>query len=184
MRKDEFTAIALGLLSSLYNAAFRLTRDEHDAEDLVQDTYAYAFEHANELRSLAASKTWLLRILYHRFISLRRTARSRPELKVLEGGLEESPAAVEVALRLERATIGRLSRPEITKTIERLPEELRTAVIMCDVEGFSYQEIAEIMDCPIGTVRSRIARAREQLMRALAAEAATLGIGSSRVRKQ
>ncbi len=51
MRNDEFTAIALGLLSSLYNAAFRLTRDEHDAEDLVQDTYAYAFEHANELRT-------------------------------------------------------------------------------------------------------------------------------------
>src|SRR5713226_658042 len=81
MRNDEFTAIALGLLSSLYNAAFRLTRDEHDAEDLVQDTYAYAFEHANELRSPAAAKTWLLRILYHRFISLRRTARARPELK-------------------------------------------------------------------------------------------------------
>src|SRR6266851_1688589 len=76
MRNDEFTAIALGLLSSLYNAAFRLTRDEHDAEDLVQDTYAYAFEHANELRSPAAAKTWLLRILYHRFISLRRTARA------------------------------------------------------------------------------------------------------------
>lgn len=182
MRNDEFTAIALGLLSSLYNAAFRLTRDEHDAEDLVQDTYAYAFEHANELRSPAAAKTWLLRILYHRFISLRRTARARPELKVLDGGLEESSVAIEVALRLEHATIGRLSRSAITKAIERLPEELRTAVVLCDVEGFSYQEIAEIMDCPVGTVRSRIARAREHLIRALAAEAAALGIG--RVRKQ
>src|SRR6266849_3534605 len=169
MHHDEFAAIAVGLMSSLYNAAFRLSRDEHDAEDLVQDTYAYAFEHANELRSPAAAKTWLLRILYHRFISLRRTSRARPELKVLEG-------------RLERATLGRLSRPAITKAIERLPEELRTAVVMCDVEGFSYQEIAEIMDCPVGTVRSRIARAREHLIRALAAEAAALGIG--RVRKQ
>src|SRR6266851_1688588 len=107
---------------------------------------------------------------------------ARPELKVLEGGLEESSAAIEVALRLERATIARLSRATITKAIERLPEELRTAVVMCDIEGFSYQEIAEIMDCPVGTVRSRIARAREHLMRALAAEATTLGIG--RVRKQ
>ncbi len=182
MPKDEFTAIVLGLVSPLYNAAFRLTGDEQDAEDLVQDTYAYAFQHANDLRSLAASKTWIFRILYHRFISLRRAARARPELKVLEGGLGESSVAVEAAIRLERATIGRLSRPAITKAIERLPEELRTAVVMCDVEGFSYQEIAEIMDCPVGTVRSRIARAREHLMRGLAAEAAALGIG--RVRKQ
>ncbi len=182
MRKDEFTAIALGFVSPLFNTAFRLTRNEHDAEDLVQDTYVYAFEHANDLRSLAAAKTWLSQILYHRFVSLRRTSRARPKLKVLEGGLEESSVAVEAALRLERATIARLSRPAITKAVERLPEELRTAVVMCDVEGFSYQEIAEIMDCPVGTVRSRIARAREHLMRALAAEAAALGIG--RVRKQ
>ena len=75
-----------------------------------------------------------------------------------------------------------VSLPAITKAIERLPEELRTAVVLCDVEGFSYQEIAEIMDCPVGTVRSRIARAREHLIRALAAEAAALGIG--KVRKQ
>ncbi len=109
MRNDEFTAITVGLVSSLYNAAFRLTRDEHDAEDLVQDMYAYAFEHANELRSPAAAKTWLLRILYHRFISLRRTSRARPELKVLDGGLEESSVAVEAALRLERATRRRAS---------------------------------------------------------------------------
>ncbi len=177
MHNDEFTAIAVGLVSSLYNAAFRLTHDEHDAEDLVQDMYAYAFEHAHELRSPAAAKTWLLRILYHRFISLRRHA--RPDLKVLEGGLEE-PAAVEAAMRLERATIARLSRPAIIAAVDKLPEEMRTAVVMCIVEGLSYQEIAEIMDCPVGTVRSRIARARQQLMRALASEAAALGIGKER----
>jgi RNA polymerase sigma-70 factor (ECF subfamily) len=67
MHRDEFIAIAVGLLSSLYNAAFRLTRDEDEAEDLVQDTYSYAFAHADELRSIAAAKPWLMRILYHRF---------------------------------------------------------------------------------------------------------------------
>jgi len=180
MRNDEFTAIAVGLVSSLYNAAFRLTRDEHDAQDLVQDTYAYAFEHANELRSLAASKTWLLRILYHRFISLRRTSRARPEFKLLEGGLQEAAAAVEAAMRLERTTIASLSRPAIMTAVDKLPEEMRTALVMCIVEGLSYQEIAEIMDCPVGTVRSRIARARGHLMRALASEAAALGIGKER----
>ncbi len=177
MRKDEFNAIALGLLSTVYNSALRLTGDEHDAEDLVQDTYTYAFEHAHELRSLAACKTWMFRIMYHRFISMRRAARSRPELKVLEGGLEESMAAVEAALRSERAMTARLSRSAISKAIERLPAELRTAVVMCDVEGFQYQEIAKIMDCPVGTVRSRIARAREHLVRTPAAEATALGIG-------
>ncbi len=175
--KDEFTSIALGLVSGLYNAAFRLTRNEHEAEDLVQETYAHAFEHASELRSLSATKTWIFRIMYHRFVSLQRAAHARPELKLLGGGLEESPAAGEAVLRLERDSIARLTRPTILRAIERLPQELRTAVVMCDVEGFSYQEIAEIMACPLGTVRSRIARAREHLMRALGAEAAALGIG-------
>lgn len=179
MRNDEFTAIAVGLVSLLYNAAFRLTRDGHDAEDLVQDTYTYAFAHANELRSPAAVKIWLLRILYHRFISLRRTLHARPELKVLEGGLEES-AAAEAAIHFEHATIARLSRPAIIAALEKLPEEMRTALLMCIVEGLPYQEIAEIMDCPVGTVRSRIARARGYLMRALAAEAVALGIGRER----
>jgi RNA polymerase sigma-70 factor (ECF subfamily) len=87
MHSDEFISMAVGLLSSLYDAAFRLTRDGDDAEDLVQDTYAYAFAHADELRSIGAAKPWLMRILYHRFISLRR--RGGPELKVLEGGLDE-----------------------------------------------------------------------------------------------
>jgi len=177
MHSDEFTAIAVGLLSSLYNAAFRLTRNRDQAEDLVQDTYAYAFAHGDELRSVAAAKSWLMRILYHRFISLHR--RRGPELKVLEGGLDERPAS-EAALSLERATVARLSRPAISAALDRLPDEMRSALLMCVVDGMSYQEIAEIMGCPVGTVRSRIARARGQLMHALAAEAAALGIGRGR----
>jgi RNA polymerase sigma-70 factor, ECF subfamily len=177
MHSDDFTAIAVGLLSSLYNAAIRLARDAHDAQDLVQDTYAYAFAHADELRSVAAARTWLMRILYHRFISLRRQV--RPELTLLEGGLGE-PSAFEAAMSLERATIARLSRPALSAAVNKLPEEMRTALWMCIVDGMSYQEIAEIMDCPVGTVRSRIARARAQLMHALAAEAAALGIGRER----
>ncbi|MGH8011363.1 MAG: RNA polymerase sigma factor, partial [Candidatus Binataceae bacterium] len=174
MHSDEFRSIAVGLLSSLYNAAFRLTRDADAAEDLVQDTYTSALAHPDDLRSLAAAKAWLMRILYHRFISLRR--RERSELKVLEGGLEERPAS-EVALSLERATIARLSRPAIRAALDKLPDEMRGALLMCVVEGMSYQEIAKIMDCPVGTVRSRIARARGQMTHMLAAEAAVLGIG-------
>lgn len=176
MRRDEFSAIALGALSALYNAAVRLTGNDHDAEDLVQETYLHAFEHADQLKNLAACKAWLFRIMRNRFISLHRTARARPELVLVEGELEKLPAAEEAALQLERAAIARMSRPAIAKALARLPQEMRTAVTMCDIEGFSYLEIAEIIPCPVGTVRSRIARAREQLVRALAVEAGAVGI--------
>jgi RNA polymerase sigma-70 factor, ECF subfamily len=180
MRRDEFSAIALGALSALYNAARRLTGNDHDAEELVQETYLHAFEHADQLKSLAACKVWLFRIMRNRFISLHRAARARPELVVVEGDLEKLPAADEVALQLERAAIARMSRAAIEKAIARLPEEMRATVTMCDIEGFSYHDISEIVGCPVGTVRSRIARAREQLVRALATEAGALGITRGR----
>src|SRR5260370_41101508 len=124
-RRDEFGAIALGVLSALYNAAVRLTGNEHDAEDLVQETYLHAFEHADQLKSLAACKVWLFRIMRNRFISLHRAARARPELVVIEGELEKLHSADEAALRLERAAIPRLSRAANPKAPPRLPEATR-----------------------------------------------------------
>ena len=178
-RLDDFTAVALGSLPALYNAAHRMTGNEHDAEDLVQDTYVEAFRHADELRSLARARAWLFRILRNRYVSAARSRRARPELAVVEGGLEaaEDVAAAERIPQLERGMIGRLARPAILQALGRLPEEMRTAVLLCDLEGFTYEEIAEIMQCPLGTVRSRLARARAQLARQLAAHATALGIG-------
>jgi RNA polymerase sigma-70 factor, ECF subfamily len=180
IRRGEFSAIALGALSALYNAAVRLTGSDHDAEDLVQETYLHAFEHADQLKSLAACRAWLFRIMRNRFVSQHRAARARPELVLVEGELERLPAAEEAASQLERAALARISCSAIEKALARLPEEMRTAVTMCDIEGFSYHDIAEIVGCPVGTVRSRIARAREQLVRALAAEAEALGISKRR----
>lgn len=179
-RLDEFTAVALGALPALYNAAYRLTDSEQDATDLVQETYAEAFDHADQLRNVAQCKAWLFRILRNRFISAGRARNARPELVVVEGGLEAAEAVAATALlpQLERALIGRLARPAIVQALGRLPEEMRSTVLLCDLEGFTYEEIAEIMGCPIGTVRSRIARARMQLVRQLAAHAASLGIGT------
>ena len=179
-RRDEFSGIALGALSALYNAAVRLTGNGHDAEDLVQETYLHAFQHADQLKSLAACKVWLFRIMRNRFISLHRAAQARPELVLVEGELEKLPAADEAALQLERAAIARLSRAAIQKALARLPEDMRTAVTMCDIEGFSYDDISEIVGCPVGTVRSRIARARGHLARALGVEASALGITGGR----
>ncbi len=178
-RREEFAAVALGFLSALYNAAHRLAGNEHDAEDLVQETYLEGFRRADQLRDLARCKGWLFRILRNRFLSAERGRRAGPELAVVEGGLESAEAAVayERLPQLERALIGRLARPAILQALGRLPEELRTAVLLCDLDGFNYEEIAEIMQCPVGTVRSRIARARTQLARRLATHAAGLGIG-------
>jgi RNA polymerase sigma-70 factor (ECF subfamily) len=177
-RREEFAAVALSFLSALYNAAHRLAGNEHDAEDLVQETYLEGFRQADQLRDLAQCKPWLFRILRNRFLSAERRRRAG-QLVVVEGGFENAEAAVahERLPQLERALIGRLARPAILQALGRLPEDFRTAVLLCDVDGFSYEEIAEIMQCPVGTVRSRIARARMQLARRLAAHAASLGIG-------
>ena len=175
----EFAAVALGALSSLYNFAYRLVGNEADAEDLVQDTYVEAFRHAGQLRNLARCRAWLFRILRNRRVSRERMRRARPELIILEGGLEAADGSIasETLPQLERAMVARLTRPSILHALATLPEDMRTALLLCDLEGFTYEEIADIMQCPIGTVRSRIARARAQLMRHLAPHAAALGIG-------
>jgi RNA polymerase sigma-70 factor (ECF subfamily) len=178
-RHPEFAAVALGFLSAIYNAAHRMTGDQHDAEDLAQETYVEAFRHAEQLRDLADCKAWLFRILRNRFISSERKRRARPELVMLEGGVDtvDSNAARDSVMPpLERTVMERLTRPAIVHALERLPDELRTVLLLCDLEGFTYEEISQIMGCPIGTVRSRIARARARLVKQLANHAAALGV--------
>jgi RNA polymerase sigma-70 factor (ECF subfamily) len=177
-RRDEFAQAALGFLQVLYNAAYRMTGNEQDAEDLTQDVYAQAFAHADQLRNIAHCKAWLFRILRTSLLSAVRKRGARPELVVLEGGVEaaEATTAPEAVQQLERSLLARLARPAITRALAGIPEDLRTAVLLCDLEGFTYEEIAEIMECPVGTVRSRIARARARLAKQLAAQAAALGI--------
>ena len=99
---------------------------------------------------------------------------------MVEGGIEAVDANAghdNMTPQFERTVMARLTRPAIVHALERLPDELRTGLLLCDLEGFTYEEIAEIMGCPIGTVRSRIARARARLVKQLATQAAALGIG-------
>lgn len=176
-RRHEFIAVALDFLPSLFNAAVRMAGSEHDAEDLVQETYVAAFGHAEQLRDLAHCKAWLFRILRNRFVSRERERRARPELVVVDGGIDAADALQPDAVPVvERAMIARLARPAITQALARLPEDLRTALLLCDLDGFTYDEIAEIMACPVGTVRSRIARARARMVKQLGTQAIALGI--------
>ncbi len=177
-RRDEFATAALGFLPVLYNAASRMTGNEQDAEDLTQEVYAEAFFHADQLRSITHCKAWLFRILRTRLLTRERKRSARPELVLVEGGVEaaEATTAPEAIQHLERGMLARLARPAIARALASIPEELRTAVLLCDLEGFTYEEIAEIMECPLGTVRSRIARARARLAKQLASHAVALGI--------
>src|SRR5712692_6241425 len=114
--------VALGALSSLYHFAYRLVGNEADAEDLVQETYVEAFRHAGQLRNLARCRGWLFRILRNRRVSRERMRRARPELIILEGGVEAADASVasETLPQLERAVVARLARPAIVQALATL----------------------------------------------------------------
>ena len=161
-------------LPSLYSAALRMTHNPADAEDLVQETYLKAFrgflgcEHGTNL------KAWLFRILTNTYINLYRARRRRPEESELHegedlhlykrlGGLE----AVAVGRSTEDLALERFSESEVQQAVDSLPEAFRLPVLLADVEGFQYKEIAEILGIPIGTVMSRLHRGRKALQRAL-----------------
>jgi len=174
---DEVREVALSYQKQVWNAALRQARDRNEAADFFQETYRRAFESASTLRSVAHCRAWLLRILTSLVIDTRRRQRRAPVLEVIDARRDPQPAApLEPSGNFEVEILDRLSAQEVGRLIAALPREQREALTLCDVEGASYQEIAEILDCPIGTVRSRIARARATLMEQLRDRATVRGI--------
>ena len=171
----EFAEVALSYLNQLYVAARRLTGNPADADDIVQETYELAFQHYGELRSLAHCRPWLYRILHRQFVTRYRRQRSGPQLVLIDGGADDGEIATP-HVPFDDDLLERLSLQEVRNAIESLPADLRVAVTLCDIEGFSYAEIADITETPVGTVRSRIARARAKLMRKLQTHAEECGI--------
>jgi RNA polymerase sigma-70 factor (ECF subfamily) len=171
----EFTEVALSYLNQLYFAAQRLTRNSADADDLVQETYELAFQHYGELRSVAHCRAWLYRILHRQAVTRHRRQQAGPQLVLIDGGADDSeyPRSQNT---LDGDVLEKISLQEIRGAIDALPSDLRIAVTLCDIEGFTYAEIADITDTPVGTVRSRIARARGKLMRKLQTHAEECGI--------
>ena len=172
---EEFAEVALSYLNPLYAAARRLCRDPSDADDLVQETYRLAFQHYRELRSLAHCRAWLYRILHRQAVTRYRRQRSGPQLVLLDGGADDGGESAPPAT-FDSDPLEQISLQEIRGAIEALPSDLRIAVTLCDIEGFTYAEIADISDCPVGTVRSRIARARAKLMTKLQTHAMECGL--------
>lgn len=151
------------LLSSAYNFAFRLTLDEDDAKDLVQDSYLRAFRFLDSFKTGTNAKAWLFRIIKNTFINEYRRKTKEPN-KIDYQDLEQSynseeaenKATTDLRVDVLQGKIG----DEVANALNSLAVDFRTVIVLCDLEGFSYEEMAKILDIPIGTVRSRLHRAR------------------------
>lgn len=181
MPYQEFSTLAASYVDQLYNTAKRLTRNAQDAEDLVQETYKRAFQAWRQLKDPARCRAWLYQIMRRLFIDNYRQTRAMPELIVIEGHhAQEDPFLDASVVDVEEETIRRLSAEEIRRALHLLPEGLRTVLLLRSLEGFSYSEIAEILGCPVSTVRMRIARARQKLLVKLRSRADTPGLARRR----
>lgn len=179
--RDQFSAEALTHLDSMYGAAMRLTRSEADAQDLVQDAFLKAYRFYDRYEPGTNMRAWLLRVLTNTFINkYRRTHRER---RVFEGDDAEpvgegvmSRAAMRALHEPDGEAMRSLVSQEIQAALDELSDEHRLMILLADVEELSYKEIADIVGCPIGTVMSRLHRARKQLQTRLLDHAVELGI--------
>lgn len=180
----RFTTDALPLLDQLYGAAMKMTRNPQDAQDLVQETYLKAYAAFSSFEEGTNLKAWLYRIMTNSYINTYRKRQREPYLGAVDdledwqlGGAESATAMS--ARSAEAEAIDRTPATVVTQALNALPEDFRLAVYLADVEGFSYQEIADIAEVPIGTVMSRLHRGRTRLRQALGEYAHEQGVGLS-----
>jgi RNA polymerase sigma-70 factor (ECF subfamily) len=179
----RFEDDAIGFGPQLYAAALRMTRNPTDAEDLVQETFLKAYRAYGSFETGTNLKAWLYRILTNTFINKYRKDTRRPS-EVDLGQVEDlylyrrlgADGGSETARSAEDRLLDGLVEADIKEAVENLPEVFRIPVLLADLEGFSYKEIADILDIPIGTVMSRLHRGRKALQRALMEFARSRGL--------
>ncbi len=164
-KEQEFKQEALPHMDVLYNFALRMTNNAADAEDLLQETYLKAFRFWDKYERGTNIRAWLFRIMKNSYINRYRKESKEPETVDYDevqniyapraGGADEND--------LQKSLFGNLLEDDVAMAIAGLPEEFRTVVILCDIEGLTYEEIAEFLDIPLGTVRSRLHRGRKLL---------------------
>ncbi|MEP7159657.1 MAG: sigma-70 family RNA polymerase sigma factor [Dermatophilaceae bacterium] len=167
-RAARFEVEALPFLDQLYSAALRTTRNPADAEDLVQETYAKAFAAFHQYKPGTNLKAWLYRILTNTYINGYRKKQRQPQesdaAEIQDYQLARAESHASRGLRsAEMEALDHLPDTDVKRALAEISEDFRLAVYLADVEGFSYKEIAEIMETPIGTVMSRLHRGRRQL---------------------
>ncbi len=178
---SEFEALAVVHMDALYGAALRLTRSAKDAEDLVQDTYLKAFRFFDRFERGTNIKAWLFKIQTNTFIN-------RYRRKVKERELAEAPSEdvmvdrfvsqqqLQALQQPEEDFFSKLLSDEVVEALDKVPVDFRMVVVLADIQGFSYKEVAEIVDCPVGTVMSRLFRGRKILQQSLYQYAIAEGI--------
>ena len=172
-QKKLFQEEALPLLDSLYGAALRMTRNPADAEDLVQEAMLRAYRAFDTFEPGTNLKAWLFRILTNAYINQYRKRQREPrkvsadEIEDFDLYQELRRSDPEFASTPEKVVLDSLVDTDILQAIEDLPDQFRLAVVLADVEGFSYAEMAEIMEVPMGTVMSRLHRGRKALQKRL-----------------
>lgn len=185
----EFEDQAIPFMDQLYAAAMRMTRNPADAADLVQETFVKAFASWASFTQGTNLKAWLYRILTNTYINIYRKKQREPfqgtldELEDWQMGGAESTTATH-SRSAEAEAIDRMPASVVKDALQEVPEDFRLAVYLADVEGFAYQEIADIMKTPIGTVMSRLHRGRRMLRELLADYAAERGIATAPTRSK
>ncbi len=188
-RQREFAELIDPHLSSLYSTALRMTHNQHDAEDLVQDTLYKAYRALDQFQKNTNFRAWIFRILVNTFITGYRKAIKQPQ-KVSYDDLEEFflYKKLDESISLQETSkeefIDNLFDDDVKEALDNLPYQFRLVVLLCDVEGFSYNEIAKIIDAPLGTVMSRLYRGRRLLQRYLWNYAKTRGYITDEFKKR
>lgn len=169
--RARFERDVVPLLPNLYSAGLRLTRNPSDAEDLVQETYLRAYRGFARFEEGTNLRAWMYRILTNTFINSYRKKQREPvtvqDDEIEDWYLFDRLGASGVEASAESEVLDRLPDEEVQRALEALPEGFRMAVLLADVEGFSYKEVAAILGVPIGTVMSRLHRGRKALQKAL-----------------
>jgi RNA polymerase sigma-70 factor (ECF subfamily) len=185
--RDRFAADVRRLTDRLYGTALRLTRNRDDAEDLVAETVARAWARLGELRDPRCFEAWIQRILANQFVSEWRHRRASPEVPAECDGDDEDSEPFSLFERLhqpfllwwsgpEEAAMNRMLAEDLDDALDALPDPFRIVVVLVDVQGYSYGEAAALMGVPVGTVRSRLSRARSALQRSLWQQARDAGL--------
>ena len=170
-KNKAFESDALQHLDSLYNSALKLTYNEEDAKDLVQETFLKAFRFFDQYEPGTSCKAWLYKILKNTFINKYRKKMRQPE----QVDFDSVEPFVELikdknfqdSKSLDVEILNSFLSDEINEALSRLSYDFRMVLLLSDIEGFSYKEIADILDCPIGTIRSRLSRGRKMMFKNL-----------------
>lgn len=184
-KQRAFESEALAHTDLLYNFALRMTGNAADADDLVQETYLKAYRFWDKYEPGTNIRAWLFRILKNSYINRYRKESKEPdtvdydEIKNFYTSIRDESTD---ANDLQESLFGNLLDDDVSTAVSNLPEDFRTVVILCDIEGLTYEEIAQFVDCPLGTVRSRLHRGRKLLHSKLYQYAKDRGYVTSSVR--